>query len=148
MTEQSKLVYDFFYIGQDLPVYTHTVTEEEIDNFCQSFKENNPMYLDDTAARKLGFDGRIAPPMMVRRYAHIQNVLRGFRETVPGHSIHASGEYLFECPVRPGDTVTTTGKVTDKYLKKDRKFLSFELTTKNQRGDTVVINRHTSVWPR
>lgn len=148
MSDQSKLTYDFFYIGQELPVYIHTVTEEEIDNFCKSFKEKNPIYLNDEAAKKAGFDGRIAPPMMVRYYAHFQNVFKGFQETVPGHSIHASGEYRFINPVRPGDIITTTGKVIDKYSKRDKKFLSFELISKNQNGETVVINRHTSMWPK
>ena len=148
MSNQLELVYDFFYIGQEIPAYTHTVTEEEIDSFCKTFKEKNPVYLDDAIARKTGFDGRIAPPLMVRYYAHIQNVLTEFGKTVPGHSIHTSGEYHFLCPVSPGDTITTTGKVIDKYVKKDRKYLSFELISKNQRGDTVVINRHTSIWPR
>ena len=148
MSNQSKLVYDFFYIGQELPVYTHTVTEEEIDDFCNYVQEKNPIYLDDTAAKKVGLEGRIAPPMMVIRYAHFQNVFTGFVGTIPGHSIHASGEYHFQNPVRPRDTITTTGKVIDKYIKRDKKYLSFQLISKNQRGETVVINRHTSVWPK
>ena len=148
MSNQSKLVYDFFYIGQELPVYTHTVTEEEIDDFCNYVQEKNPIYLDDTAAKKVGLEGRIAPPMMVIRYAHFQNVFTGFKRTIPGHSIHATGEYDFPCPVRPGDTITTTGKILDKYIKRDKKWLSFELISKNQRGETVMINRHSSVWPK
>ena len=148
MSNQIDLVYDFFYIDQELPLYTHTVTEEEIDDFCNSAKEKNPIYIDDIAAKKVGLDGRIAPPMMVRRYAHLQNVFTGFKGTIPGHTIHTSGEYHFLCPVRAGDTITTTGKVIDKYIKKERKYLSFELISKNQRGETVVLNRHTSVWPR
>ena len=36
---QAKLVYDFFYIGQDLPDYIYTITKEEIDNeSVKSFK--------------------------------------------------------------------------------------------------------------
>ena len=148
MSEQKELVYDFFHPGQEIPPYTHTVTAEEIDTFCQNFKETNPVYLDDAAAKEQGFPGRIAPPMIVRFYAHIQNVLPGFNRVVPGHSVHASGAYEFLCPVRPGDTITTTGKIVDKYLKKERKYVSFELISKNQHGETVVVNRHTSVWPR
>jgi acyl dehydratase len=148
MSNEGKLTYDFFYVGQELPRYTHTVTEEEIDNFCKSFGEKNPVYLDNRVARKAGFDGRIAPPMMVRYYAHFQNLFKGFRETVPGHSIHVSGEYSFLHPVRPGDTIVTKGKVVDKYIKKDKKFLTFELTSINQDGEVVVINVHTSMWPR
>lgn len=148
MSEEAKLVYDFFYIGQKLPLYIHTVKVEEIDNFCKSFKEINPVYLDDEAAKKAGFGGRIAPPMMVRYYAHFQNVFKGFRETIPGHSIHASGEYHFLIPVRPGDTIATKGKVIKKYIKEGKKFLTFELISKNQNDETVVINLHTSVWPK
>ena len=148
MDSQAKLIYDFFYIGQELPVYVHKVTEEEIDKYCKSVQERNPVYISDAAAREMGFPGRIAPPMMVRNYAHFQNVFMGFKETIPGHTIHASGEYMFLKAVRPGDTITTTGKVIDKFVKRDKKFLCFELISKNQTGETVVINRHTSVWPK
>jgi acyl dehydratase len=148
MSNEGKLTYDFFYIDQELPKYTHTVTEEEIDNFCKSFKEKNPVYLYNEAAKKAGFEGRIAPSMMVRYYAHIQNILKGFHETVPGHSIHVSGEYCFLHPVKAGDTITTRGKVLNKYIKKGRKFFTFELISENQDGETVVINVHTSIWPK
>jgi len=148
MADQANLTYDFFYIGQELPVYVHTVNAEEIDNFCKLFKEKNPVYLSDEAAERAGLPGRIAPPMMVRYYAHFQNVFKGFGKTVPGHSIHASGEYHFLHPVRPGDTISTTGRVIDKYIKRDKKFLCFELISKNMNGETVVINRHVSVWPK
>jgi len=148
MNSGGKLVYDFFYVGFELPGYVHKVTEEEIDNFCKAVDERNPIYTSDRAAREAGLSGRIAPPLMVRNYAHFQNLFKGFKETIPGHTIHASGEYHFLSPVRPCDTITTTGKVIDKYVKRDKKFLSFELISKNQTGETVVINRHTSVWPR
>lgn len=148
MSNEEKLTYDFFYVDQELPQYTHTVTEEEIDNFCRSFKEKNPVYLDNREANRAGFDGRIAPPMMVRHYAHFQNLFKGFQKTIPGHSIHVSGEYCFLHPVKPGDTVITKGKVIDKYIRKGKKFLTFELTSINQNGEVVVINVHTSLWPK
>lgn len=148
MAKQQDLVYDFFFIGQELPAYTHTVTESEIDDFCNAVPTDTSIYLDDEAAKAAGLEGRVAPPMMVRRYAHFQNVLTGLEGTIPGHSIHVSGNYDFLCPVRPGDTITTTGKVVDKFIKKGRKFISFELISTNQRGERVVLNRHTSVWPK
>ena len=67
---------------------------------------------------------------------------------MPAHSIHASGEYHFLKSLRPGDTIVTGGKVIDKYIKRGKKFLTFELISKNQRDEKVVINRHTSVWPK
>ena len=148
MEMEGKLVYEFFSIGMQLPVFVHEVTEEEIDNFCKSLQEKNPIYMSDEAAKKLGLAGRIAPPMLVRKYAHFQNVFKGFKGTIPGHTIYASGEYHFLNPVRPGDTITTTGRVIDKFVKRNKKFLCFELISKNQSGQTVVINRHTSVWPK
>jgi acyl dehydratase len=148
MSEHRELTYDFFNKGQELPVYTHTVTEEEIDKYCRSTGEDNPVYLDDAAAREAGLEGRVAPPMMVRYYAHMQNVLGEYGLAVPGHSIHAAGEYQFLSAVRPGDTIKTSGRVIEKYIKKGRKYLSFELVSRNQRGEIAVLNRHTSVWPR
>ena len=137
-----------FFVGQELPTYVHKVTEEEIDRFYRLVQEKNPIYTHDETAQKAGFPGRIAPPMMVRYYAHFQNVFKEFKESIPGHTIPASAEYHFFNPVRPGDTITPIGKVIDKYVKRDRKFLCFELISRNQREETVVINRHTSIWPK
>jgi acyl dehydratase len=148
MAKQQSLIYDFFSIGQVLPVYTRTVTLQEIDEFCDAVPTNTSIYRDDEAAKAAGLEGRVAPPMMVRQYAHFQNVLTGFDGTIPGHSIHVSGSYEFLLPVMPGDTITTTGKVTDKFIKKGKKFLSFELISTNQRGEKVVVNHHTSIWPK
>ena len=148
MAKQQNLIYDFFFIDQELPVYTHTVTGAEIDDFCDAVPTNTSIYRDDAAAKAAGLEGRVAPPMMVRQYAHFQNVLTGFNGMIPGHSIHVSGSYDFLHPVRPGDTITTTGKVIDKFIKKGRKFITFELISTNQFGETVVVNRHTSIWPK
>jgi acyl dehydratase len=148
METEPQLVYEFFRIGMQLPVYVHEVTKEEIDIYCKLLQERNPIYWNDETAKKMGLQGRIAPPMFVRKYAHFQNVLKGFKAAIPGHTIHASGEYHFLNPVRPGDTVTTTGTVIEKFTRRGRKFLSFELISKNQNGQTVVINRHTSIWPK
>ena len=125
-----ELVFDEFFIGMKLPAYVHTLTAEQIDEYCASLDEDNPVYFEDKAARKAGFEGRVAPPMMVRDYAHFQNVFRGFKRIIPAHSIHTAGEYAFINPARPGDTITTTGKVINKYIKGDRKYLTFKLISK------------------
>jgi acyl dehydratase len=148
MSLKDNLVYDFFYVDQKLPPYTHTVTEAEIDAYCSAIRTETPVYLDHSAACKAGFKGKIAPPMMVIRYAHFQNVLTGFNGTIPGHSIHVSGDYEFGTPVKPDDVITTTGRVIDKFIKKGKKFISFELISVNQDGQLVVRNRHTSLWPK
>ena len=142
------LVFDSFTEGQEIPAFVRTVSAKAIDDFCHTWGEDNPIYLSDEAARQAGFEGRVAPPMMVRNYAHIQNVLTVLDRALPAHSIHVQGEYSFINPVRPGDTISTTGKVVSKYVKRDRKYVSFEFISKNQKGQTVVINEHTSVWPR
>ena len=148
MSKKQELVFDNFTLGQEIPVFTRTVTSEDIDEFCETWGEDNPVYLNDAAARKLGFAGRVAPPMMVRNYAHLQNVLTGLNGVIPAHSIHAEGKYVFAKPVSPGDTISTTGTVINKYVKKGRKYVSFRFTSVDQNGELVVVNEHTSVWPR
>ena len=148
MSGQEELVFDSFTVGQELPAFTRTVSVADIDEFCKTWGEDNPIYLNDEAAKKVGFEERVAPPMMVRNYAHLQNVLAGLNRVVPAHSIHIEGKYIFVNPVRPGDTITTTGKVINKYTKKGRKYISFEFISINQKGEPVVVNEHTSIWPR
>ena len=66
------LTFDMFYPGQKLPTYTHTLTTDDIDEWCSMVGEVNPVYLNDSEARKAGFERRIAPPMMVRRLPRIR----------------------------------------------------------------------------
>jgi len=143
-----ELTFDTFYLGQKLPSYLHTLSISEIDHWCYLVGEDNPVYLDDNEAKLAGFEGRIAPPMMIRVFSHMQNVFKGFDRKVPGHSIHAKGWYRFIKPVRPGDTIRTTGFVKQKYIKNNRKFLIFEFTCINQRGECVAKNTHTTIWPK
>ena len=148
MSEKDKLLFNDFYVGQQLPSITRTVTREDIEKYVTVVGETNAIYRDDEAARRAGFEGVVAPPMMVKDYAHFTNVLLELEKPAPAHSIHARSEYTYVKPARPGDVMTTTGIIAEKYERKGRKYITFELTTVNQKGETIVVNRHTSVWPK
>ena len=88
--------------------YERTVTEADIVAFAQVSGDTNPVHLDEEYAKGTMFKGRIAHGMLSAAY--ISTVL-GTRLPGPG-CIYMSQTLKFLAPVRIGDTVSTTLRLT------------------------------------
>lgn len=90
--------------------------------FAVAIGDDNPVYVNDDAARAAGYDGVIAPPTLV---CETNQYMPGPRDAdgylghawgfqVPGARLLRGGNsYEFGRPVRPDDVVTATWKVLD-----------------------------------
>jgi acyl dehydratase len=57
-------------------------------------------------------------------------------------------ESKFIKPVRPGDTITCTGMVSEKHPRqKGKSFVVIELSAENQRGETVAVGKARVILP-
>lgn len=124
------------YFIEDLKVdmestYEKTVTEADIDAFADVTGDNNPVHLDEEFGAKTIFKGRIAHGMLAAGY--ISTVV-GTQLPGPG-SIYMSQSLRFRAPVRIGDTVVTTAKITNVDSEKGR----VTLETVCSVGDTAVV---------
>jgi acyl dehydratase len=59
--------------------------------------------------------------------------------------VHGEQEFEFSKPVKPGDVITTTGKIVDIMAKGNNDIIVFEARSKNQDGDLVTVGRATFV---
>lgn len=122
--------FDEITVGQSAE-YSKTITDAEITMFAEITGDFNPVHIDEEAASKTRFGGRIAHGMLSAGLisAAIANKLPG-----PG-SIYLGQSLKFTAPVKLNDTVTTTLEVIE-LLSKNRVRLS--TTCRNQKGETVV----------
>lgn len=139
-----RAYFDDFYAGQDWGVHTWTVASEIVAAWGQVTGDRSPLYQDCKEASSSPYKGPIAPAALAFVYLSqgIQDLLR---EKPPG-GVHAKQELTFFAPVRAGDVLTTSLKVREKYVKRERKYVVFETTTLNQRGEKVLEGVRTSIW--
>ncbi len=109
-----------------------TVTEADVTMFAGVTGDFNPVHVDEAAAQRSRFGGRIAHGMLSAGIisAAIAGKLPG-----PG-SIYLSQTLKFKAPVRIGDTVTASVSVLEIFMSKRRVRLA--TVCQNQNGVTVL----------
>ena len=122
--------YDELALGQSAE-YSKTVTDEDVRLFARITGDFNPVHVDEEAAAKTRFGGRIAHGMLSAGLvsAAIANRLPG-----PG-SIYLGQTLRFTAPVRLDDTITVRLTITELLSKKRVKLST---VCQNQNGETVL----------
>ena len=139
------LVYDELQVGQKFKPTTYALTKETIEKYAEAVEDRNPLYLDETPAKNSSFKGLISHPTTAAIYSLSAIMTEG--EMPPG-GIHAKQSFEFHTPARPADALTTTATVVDKYIKREKKYVVFETTTVNQKGEKIVTGKMTAIWPQ
>ncbi len=128
-------------IGQSAS-FTKTVSESDIYLFAGISGDLNPAHVNEPAAQKTMFKGRIAHGILGA--AFISTVVGMY---LPGAgSIYVSQDLRFRAPIRIGDTVTATGTVTEIDVEKNR--VKLETTLTNQDGVVVTTGVATMMPPK
>ena len=122
--------YDELVVGQSAE-YSKQVTDEDVRSFARITGDFNPVHVDEEAAAKSRFGGRIAHGMLSAGLvsAAIANELPG-----PG-SIYLAQSMRFTAPVRLDDTITVRLTITELLSKKRVKLST---VCQNQNGETVL----------
>jgi len=155
MSPERVYEWDVAEVGHESPPITLDVTEENIARFCRGVRYENPIYLSEGSAKAIGLSGIVAPPAMVYSYAPLRrhDLMRAYAYTPPeqaadprstpfvGSVIEFEGIF-----VRPGDSITSVTRLADKFERKGNKFLTFQVTAHNQRGELVARYKYTCLW--
>ena len=122
--------YEDIRIGQSAE-YSKVVSDEDVRAFAQITGDFNPVHIDEEAAAKTRFGGRIAHGMLSAGLvsAAIANRLPG------AGSIYLGQTLRFTAPVRIGDTVTVSLSVLELMSKKR---IRLATVCRNQKGETVL----------
>ncbi len=118
-----------------------TVTEDDVNAFATLTGDFNPVHVDEAAAARSRFGGRIAHGMLGAGLisAAIANDLPG-----PG-TIYLAQSLRFVRPVRLGDTVTTRVEVVE--LMPDKRRARLRTTCSNQHSELVIEGEATVLVP-
>ena len=135
-----------YKVGDEIPPLTKNMTQDAINAFEGSGGAKGPSQFTDveTARHTLGTSGTVASGRMSLTFA-IELLRRYF-----GSDVYNRGgmvDLRFLRPVRPGDSVTFTGKVTGIAKEANGSRVSVEVSAKNQKGDVTAAGSGACVVP-
>lgn len=145
-----ELLFDDIEPGAETPAYAVVMTAETIRAYAAAIGDDNPIHRDEAAAKAAGYPGLVAPPATVGIYARISNLLGAYnpkRKPPPG-VIHAGQVFEFSGLMLAGDTIVSRGRVLEKAIRKERKFVTFETLHDNQHGQRVARGEISVIWPK
>jgi 3-hydroxybutyryl-CoA dehydratase len=135
-----------YRVGDEVPTLSKTMSQDMINLFEKSGGKTGPSQFTDeaTAQATLGTKGTVASGRMsltfasemLRRYFGAQHYNRA-----------GTIDLRFLRPVRPGDTITFTGKVTAIAREPNGGRVSVEVGATNQKGDTTAAGSGTCIVP-
>ena len=112
--ELKPLVYDDLVIGEELGAYEYLLTEEMLDTFRAS--------VDDPEA-----------PFPTLAVKHDATALAMVYDDTTG-GVNAGNEVEFFNPPIPGKKIRVTGRIADKYARRDKPYLVIEATAIDEDG--------------
>jgi acyl dehydratase len=116
------------------------ITEEMVERQAWANDDYNPWYMKDSP-----YGGRIAPPTFL---SYDTDIMIWNHFVLPeGKGVWAKQEFEFIKPLRVGQKIRITGKVTDKTTKRGRDHISFEFIVTEEDGSEVVRMRSVQAFP-
>ena len=131
------------HFGHAFTPFSTTVEAGKIRLFCKAIGEENPIYVDEAAAKAAGYRAIPAPPTYLTAVTNDDpdkgGLLRLLNVDI-GLILHGEQHYEYLAPVHVGDKITCQQKVTDMYDKKGGAlwFVVSETSMKDQAGKLVA----------
>ena len=135
-----------YQIGDDILPLAKSMTQDAINLFEGSAGQSGPSQFTDeeTARETLGTEGTVASGRMSLTFA-IEMLRRFFGSDVFNRT--GSVDLRFLRPVRPGDTITFTGKITAVTREANGSRVSVDIMVQNQNGNTTGAGSGSAVVP-
>ena len=137
-------------IGQEAEPVVLEVEKGHIRKFAQAVGDPNPLWQDESYARKTKYGNIIAPPTFLQDWAMHRIAEKLLNMKCPLASVlNAGAEVEQYKPMVAGDVLTTRGKLVNIIEKEGKSgkllFFSFETTFTNQRGELIGKGRLTLI---
>ena len=133
-------------IDDEVPSMVKEMTQDAINLFEGSAGQEEPsQFTDEDAAREtLGTSGTVASGRMSLTFA-IEMLRKYFGSDVFNHS--GVVDLRFLRPVRPGDTITFTGKVSDMSKEANGSKVTVDIQAQNQSGNITGVGKGSAIVP-
>jgi acyl dehydratase len=135
-----------YKVGEQIPSLTKNMTQDAINRFEKSGGATGPSQFTDldTARNTLGTTSTVASGRMSLTFA-TELLRRYFGADV--YNGRGMVDLRFLRPVRPGDSVTFSGKVTGVVKEANGCRVSVEVNASNQKGDVTAAGTGACVVP-
>jgi acyl dehydratase len=121
------------------------ITRELIADFCAAIGETNPLYTDARAASAGPHGGIVAPPSLAAIFGDGENIFSHYPR-LDTRRLLAGIDMELPAPIRPGDTLRVTSRISEVYEKTGRSgsmvFVVISSVLTNQNGDVAVRINH------
>ena len=129
-------------LGAEWELGVYEVEKGMIQRFAQAIDDPNPLWQDEEYARQSQYGGIIAPPTFIVAIGGEQfgqKLALLFRKGL----LHGSTEIECYQPIRPGDKIVVTSKITSIRERQGSKsgkttFVTFDLAYRNQKDELVA----------
>jgi len=145
MAELPELLYEDLQLDKEFPVLEYPITRELVDKFIGATSDNNPLYNDEGLCRQQGLLSALAPTGLAGIFGRL-SYLQHHR--MPPGGILAKQEMQFLGPFYVGDTLRVRARVTERFTKKERNFVTIESVAERAEGEEVAVVRVTAIWPK
>jgi len=138
------------HVGHKFQAFTTTVEAGKIRLFCKAIGEENPIHLDEAAAKAAGYRTIVAPPTFITAVTNDDPNKGGLLKLIDvniGWILHGEQHYEYYAPIYVGDKLTCQQKVTDVYDKKGGAlwFVVSEIDVTGEGGKLVAKARSITV---
>lgn len=130
-----RATFDEIEIGRELEQFDWVVTDEDIEKQCRLDEDFHPWYVIESP-----WGGRVAPPQIQYRPPRWQ-----ITRTYNIRGVFYKWEFENLKPIKPGQTITITGRILDKWIRNEREFVKFESVGIDAAGDRVFVTQRTHV---
>lgn len=136
-------------IGKEYPAApAYEVGREKIKEFAIAIGDQNPIYMDEAAAKAAGYTDIIAPPTFL--------TIVGFKfgpsivldpELGLDYSrvVHGEQEFELRRPIVPGDRLIGKPRIASITAKGRNEYLMYEASIQSESGEEVAVARSTIV---
>ena len=143
MTEDSLNIDDLRgKIGVEWEPEVYEVEKGMLQRFVQAIDDPNPLWRNEEYASKSRYGGIVAPPTFVLTIGFERIEQQIFASIPTGSVLHGETALEHYQPIRPGDVITATTKITNIRERQGEKgqtvFMTFEITYINQRQELVA----------
>jgi acyl dehydratase len=122
-------------LGKSYPPITTEVTRDALQGYARACNDDNPRYFDGTSA-----NGIIAPPMFAVVVTWLSVITAMTDPELQAdllRLLHSAQDMEFLAPIRPGDAITSTGRIASIEAHQNGESMALELEAHNGSGETV-----------
>lgn len=127
-------------IGHEITPVDMVIDEDMVERHAFANDDYNPWYMKDSP-----FGGRVSPPTFL---SYDTDIMIWNHFILPeGKGIWAKQEFDFVKPLKVGEKIRITGKITDKVHKRGRDHITFEFLVSDSKGTELVRMRTVHAFP-